>query len=358
MIASSDSSVWDSGTEPLILKRKVRETPDTVSFFFETPTRARFEFKPGQFVTLKVEIDGQLYGRSYSMTSLPDENVMQLTVKRVTGGVVSNWLIDHLEPEEALWTYGIAGDFNAVDHKSKNKVLLLSSGCGIAPIMSIAQHFIHAPNTNVDDIMFVYRAVNVESVIFLEKMLEMQKLYPQFKACVLLKDGDEKGRLPEGLPHMTGTLTQEHLERVCPDYQERSVFLCGSTSYMRATKRLLESLAFDMKNFHQESFTPNVLTGKPQPVCVENEVFTVKVPKFGFENEEVEKDASLLDVLVDGDLPIVAACYSGLCGSCMCKVTSGKVESSSTGPLNQRQIEEGYVLACCSTVIEDVEVDL
>lgn len=354
----SSTSIWDSTTEPLILKSKRMETHDTASFFFHTPSHARFEFKPGQFVTLKTEIDGQLYGRSYSITSLPDEDTMQLTVKRVAGGVVSNWLIDHLQPEQSIWTYGIAGHFNAVDCTSKNKALLLSSGCGIAPIMSIAQYLLTHDSSKVEDILFVYRAVNAENIIFMDRMLELQKQYPHFKACVFLKDGDPEELLPKELPSITGTLTLEHLEKICPDYKERSIYLCGTSSFMGATKNLLELAGFDMQNFHQESFTPTTLTGKPQAVCVEDEVFTVKAPKFGFENTEVEKDASLLDTLVDGDLPIVAACYSGLCGSCMCKVTKGKVESSSTGPLNQRQIEEGYVLACCSTVVEDVEIDL
>lgn len=318
--------------------------------------RPAFSFKPP--VTLKAEIDDKLYGRSYSITSLPDDDTLQLTIKRVSGGVVSNWLIDHLQPEQSIWTYGIAGDFNAVDCTSKRKVLLLSSGCGIAPIMSITQYLINHTDSTVEDIFFVYRAVSAENIIFMDRMLELQKQYPHFKACVFLKEVDPDGHLPQELPFITGTLSYEHLKHICPDYEERSIYLCGTSSFMSATKGLLERAGFDMAHFHQESFTPTVLTGQPRAICVEEEVFTVTAPRFGFKNNQVEKDASLVDTLLEGDLPIVAACYSGLCGSCMCKVTKGKVEFSSTGPLNPRQIEEGYVLACCSTVIEDVEIEL
>ncbi|MGL4666639.1 MAG: flavin reductase family protein [Saezia sp.] len=358
MIITSNPLFWDSNTEPLILKNRVMETHDTANFFFQAPSLTKFQFKPGQFVTLKVEVDGKIYGRSYSIASLPNQDTIQLTVKRVSGGVVSNWLIDHLQPSQKLWTYGIAGDFNAIDHISQNKVLLMSSGCGIAPIMSITEHLIYAQNSHIQDILFIYRAVDARSIIFLDKIIALQKQYPHFKAAIFLKEGDSEKVLPESLPHIVGTLTHDHLQNICPDYKERSVFLCGTSSFMASTKRLLESSGFDMQHFHQESFTPTSLTGQPTPICVDNEeVFTVKAPKYGFENKEVEKEATLIDVLLEGDLPIVGACYSGLCGSCMCKVKSGQVESSSTGPLNQRQIQEGYVLACCSTIVGDVEVD-
>lgn len=356
-MTSLNNTIWDNTKEPLVLKNKVEETHDSMSFYFQTPSHAYFKFKPGQFVTIKAHIKGKTFARSYSISSLPESNILQLTVKRVHGGTVSNWLLDDLKIGEELWTYGIAGDFNAIDHASKPKTLMLSSGCGIAPIISMTDFLINSSTgTHQYDIMFIYRAVDAHSVIFLDRIAELQEQHPHFKACILLKSTDEKELIPTSLQVIKGTLTLENLKHICLDYQERSVYLCGTSSFMKNTKQLLEQSGFDMQHFYQESFT-SAGTEPVRPICVE-EVFTVKAPKFGFENTTVEQGASLLDTLVDGNVPIIAACHTGLCGACMCKVTKGKVESSSTGPLNQRQIDEGVVLACCSTIIEDVEIDL
>lgn len=139
---------------------------------------------------------------------------------------------------------------------------------------------------------------------------------------------------------------------------------------MQDIESYLKELEFNMDNFYQESFTPaiqsntslansNTASAESQAEASADSNGDVKVfvPAFG---KEVEADVGtpLVDSLESASVPIIIACRSGLCGSCKCKVIKGSVESSSQETLTPEQIEQGYVLACSSTIQSDVEVEL
>lgn len=121
-------------------------------------------------------------------------------------------------------------------------------------------------------------------------------------------------------------------------------------------KSYLQELSVDMNLFHQESFTPTAKEPE-QSSAVSESTFTVSVPKFGA-NLSAGENSLLADSLEQAGLPIILACRSGVCGSCKCKVTKGKVTSTSQQPLTDAEVETGYVLACSSTINSDIEVEL
>ena len=75
-------------------------------------------------------------------------------------------------------------------------------------------------------------------------------------------------------------------------------------------------------------------------------------------SKEIDKGATLADVLEESGVPIIIACRSGMCGSCKCKVEKGEVSRTSTETLSEEDIAQGYTLACSSQVQSDVEVSL
>src|SRR5947207_3971363 len=104
----------DHAFHPLRIARVVRETADASSFVLDVPPEleAAFAYRAGQFVTHRVRIDGQVYLRCYSMSSSPEvDDEFQVTVKRVAGGAVSNWMLDTLREGDALDTTCPAGVF-------------------------------------------------------------------------------------------------------------------------------------------------------------------------------------------------------------------------------------------------------
>lgn len=347
---------WHPEQTPLVLKERQDETPDTVSFIFEAQDQSHFSFKPGQFVIVKVMIDGVELARAYSISSLPGLTIMQLTIKRVVGGAVSNFLIDHLKPGDVVWTLGIAGDFNIVDCKPRAKTIFISAGCGVTPVLSMARYLCSLPQNQVD-MLFLHRAHDICNVISMREMERLKQGDSHFDYHLLLSEceGDESEKVTQA------TLSINELRRLCPDYQECSVYLCGPQGFMHDVQEMLEADGFDMQHFHHEDFTPRNYVQDELIVSSElgqsSEKLTVSVPDFDYQ-AQVPQGALLLDVLDQGKVPLIAACRSGICGSCKCRVNKGHVVSSSHATLTSQEIEQGFVLACSSTITEDIEVSL
>ncbi len=326
---------------------KWQETSDTFSFKLastQSDPTLTFDFKPGQFVSLGFELAGKMEYRAYSISSTPEEHYLQLTVKRVDGGLVSNHMIDYFKVGGNVSVLAPTGPFNAVDCVPKSKVALLSAGCGITPVMSMAKTWLKA-QADID-ITFIHMAKSSAQTIYFDELETLHSLYPNFHLRLLLKDNT-------GTEHPQGRLDQEWLRALCPDLSERTVYLCGPTQFMQDMEQNALALGVDPSQFYQESFTPiEAHTESNGGGAVQFEV-----PAFGVATQ-VEQGATLADVLEENGVPIIIACRSGMCGSCKCKVTKGEVSRTSTETLTEEELAQGYTLACSSQIQSDVEVSL
>ncbi|WP_295893336.1 hybrid-cluster NAD(P)-dependent oxidoreductase [uncultured Vibrio sp.] len=338
--------------------KKWQETPDTVSLELGCRDNEMiFDFKPGQFITLGLTMPSKRDYRAYSVSSMPGGDSLKLTVKRVEGGLVSNYIVDHLDEGDEVDVLKPAGRFNSIDCPpiASNKVTLISAGCGITPVMAMAKHWL---STNNDvEIDFIHMAKNKEQTIYYYELLELSEKHDNFNLKLLLKDNSETG-FPQG------RLDKEWLLKLSPDIKEGSVYLCGPVGFMEDVEGYLKQIEFDMSAFFQESFTPDFDSPTPLDAAIESaqpttdsETVKVMVPSFGVEME-VDKASALIDALEKGGVPVIAACRSGICGSCKCKVTKGSVKTSSSETLTDEDIEQGFVLACSSQVEGDVEIAL
>ena len=113
---------WDAETDDVLVCRLVRdETHDVKTFVFSAREPRLFRYKPGQFLTLDLPIGGQVINRCYTISSAPTRgHLISITVKRVPGGIVSNWLHDTLKPGYELRAVGPLGEFTAFDHTPPN----------------------------------------------------------------------------------------------------------------------------------------------------------------------------------------------------------------------------------------------
>lgn len=342
---------WPESTPVnMVCQKKWFETDDTVSVLIAPENNPKgFDFKPGQFISLGLEIDGKTEYRAYSISSLPKQTAIQLTIKRVDSGKVSNHIVDSLNPGDMVSVLRPAGSFNSIDNVPKRKVALISAGCGITPVMSMSKQWLAQKDDM--DIDFIHMAKSPEKTIYFDELEQLDREFDQFDLKLLLKDAKQS-------KHPQGRLDSQWLTTLCDDILERSVYLCGPVQFMQDMENNLRDLGFDMTHFYQESFTPiqTELNSEDEPQAV-NSTVTLSVPAFGKE-VELENGATLVDALESAGLPIIVACRSGICGSCKCKVTKGDVVSTSQEALTAEDIEQGYVLACSSTVHGDVEVDL
>ncbi len=351
------------GFSQLVCVERWNETTDVVSFRFQAGEPMKFDYKPGQFMTLVLEINGEQACRSYTLSSTPSRPYsLMLTIKRVDGGLVSNYLIDHLQPGQTVRVLPPTGQFNLFDIPAK-KYLFLSAGCGITPMYSMSRYLTDSQMNA--DIAFVHSARTQADIIFKTSLETMATRHRDFKLRYIVEDVTaDTAWHPEAVLHDIGRLSADNLRDLVPDFAERTVFLCGPEPYMQAVKTILAELNFDMTQLYHESFATAVKEAQSRvrqaemqteaPVSGGNS-FMLSI---GDKKRALTTDQTLLEGIEAEGLPIIAACRSGVCGACKCKVLEGETESTSSMTLTPAEIEAGYVLACSTKLKSDVTLSL
>ncbi|WP_372877247.1 glycine-betaine demethylase subunit GbcB [Pseudomonas sp.] len=355
------TQTWSNGRHMVRCVKVIQETWDVRTFCFMAAQPVLFFFKPGQFVTLELEIDDQPVMRSYTISSSPSVPYsFSISVKRMPGGKVSNWLHDNLQEGQELAVHGPVGLFNAIDFPA-DKVLLLSGGVGITPVMSMARWF-YDTNANVD-MVFVHSARTPKDVIFHRELEHMAARINNFSLHIIC----EKHGLGEAWSGYRGYLNQKMLELMTPDFMEREIFCCGPTPYMNAVKHLLESNGFDMQHYHEESFgaTPpeiraevkelaaEAADAEPVPVADQHQVAFVATGK----SIRIDPGETVHAAAAKLGLHIPKACGMGICGTCKVMKTAGEVSMEHNGGITDEDVAEGYILSCCSVPQGDVVID-
>lgn len=356
-----------AGLSELVCVERWNETIDVVSFRFQAGEPMKFDYKPGQFMTFVLDINGEQVCRSYTLSSSPSRPYsLMVTIKRVAGGLVSNYLIDHLLPGQRVRVLQPTGQFNLIDIPAA-KYLFLSAGCGITPMYSMSRYL---TDTQIDvDIAFVHSARSDADIIFKSSLETMANRFNAFKLSYALESATESLLFSPKISFDIGRLTAQMLQTLVPDVAERTVYLCGPEPYMQAVKALLAELNFDISRLHHESFATaekaarNQLMQAKSSETDENpqaEAFTL--PTFnlaiGDRSTRLTQGQSLLEGIESEGLPIIAACRSGVCGACKCQVLEGETVSTSVMTLSAAEIDAGFVLACSTTLTSDVTLKL
>ncbi|MGS0679568.1 FAD-binding oxidoreductase [Shewanella sp. 125m-7] len=362
-LESFSAQQWQSGEHQLVCVEKWNETHDVISFRFQAATPVKFHFKPGQFLTLLLEINGEKIARSYTISSSPSRPYsIVLTIKRIEGGKVSNYLADNLEVGHMVRALGPDGAFNLVDIQA-DKYLFLSAGCGITPMYSMSRWL---TDTEMGpDVNFLHSAKSMSDLIFESSIAQMAKRSAKFKLNYVLEEVSDQASAY--IDSQAGRLNADNLVRLVPDFKTRTVFVCGPEPYMQAVKALLESLDFDMQQFHQESFgtfkgdSAELSAAKEQGTDISSDInsgasgFMLSI---GDKIRALSADQTVLDGIEAEGLPILAACRSGVCGACKCKVVEGETESTSQMALTPDEIAQGFVLACSTKLKSNVTLEL
>lgn len=356
------TQTWANGRHVVRCAKVIQETWDVRTYCFMAEQPIMFFFKPGQFVTLELEIDGEQIFRSYTISSSPSVPYsFSITVKRVPGGHVSNWLHDNLTEGTVLAVHGPVGQFNSIDYPS-DKILLLSGGVGITPVMSMAR-WVYDTNGEVD-VVFVHSARTPGDVIYHRELDMMSSRVSNFHLH-LICERLESGQAWHGY---RGYLDIAKLQMIAPDFMDREVFCCGPTPYMRAVKRLLEQAGFDMKHYHEESF--GAIPEKIEEQAVQDaeiaaeeeeaidaaDMVQVSFSKSG-KSVQVAPGETLHAAAAKLGLHIPKACGMGICGTCKVKVNEGSTNMEHNGGITDEDVEAGYVLSCCSVPQSDVVIE-
>ncbi|WP_018992397.1 hybrid-cluster NAD(P)-dependent oxidoreductase [Aromatoleum toluclasticum] len=352
--------LWNAEEDDLLLCCQVRqETHDVKSFILRPRTPGLVRFLPGQFLTLELEIDGETVNRCYTISSSPTRpDTLSITVKRVPGGLVSNWLHDNFTAGMSLRALGPSGEFACALHPAA-KYLFLSGGSGVTPLMSMSRSFHDLGEDR--DVVFVHSARTPADIIFRRELSLLATNQPGFRTAFVCE-----GRGSEAdWSSPTGYLDLSLLKRIAPDFAEREIFCCGPEPYMAAVRALLAEGGFDMKHYHEESFsfaeTPNDQesedAGEANDTSAADAVgFTVEFAKSG-RTVVCAPGQKLLDAARAAGLRLPSSCAKGVCGTCKSRLVSGEVDMVHGGGIRQREIDQGLILPCCSTPRSDLVIE-
>ncbi|MGF6448023.1 2Fe-2S iron-sulfur cluster-binding protein [Paraburkholderia youngii] len=358
---------WSSDSDDTLECCQVRsETHDVKSFFFRAPSGRAFVFEPGQFITLELEIDGERVNRCYTISSPPTRpHTISITVKRVPGGPVSNWLHDNLHAGMQVRVLGPAGEFTCARHPAR-KFLFLSAGSGITPLMSMSRT--HHELGEDSDIVFVHSARTPDDIIFARELDLIAANQAHFRTAFVC----ERVGARTNWPGITGFLTLPLLKLIAPDFLEREIFTCGPAPYMQAVRKLLDEGGFDRQHYHEESFSfetvsemaaqlteAHVADAPREAPAAPVETGTRYKVSFTRSHREIECGAGqhVLEAAKQAGVRLPASCTQGMCGTCKVKLVSGEVAMKHAGGIRQREIDQGMVLLCCSKPLSDLVVD-
>jgi glycine betaine catabolism B len=344
----------------------IDKTHDVKTFRFAANPPVLFDYKPGQFVTLTLNIDGQLVDRCYTISSTPSRpHTLEVTVKRVPSsnldappGLVSNWLHDHLQVGSEIQVSAPMGDFTCAEHPAR-KILFISAGSGITPMMSMSRW---AYDCAADlDIAFFHSARSSCDLVFHKELAWMSSQHPNFQLHLSLTR-PEANKDWFGL---TGRFNAKMLKQIAPDFQERTVYVCGSGGFMTEVESLFESLNFPMENFYQESFgsgSPAQTSAAPSIADSSTQVATAasSIVMFAKSGKEVstDREESILQLGKQENIRLKSACGMGNCGVCKLKKTKGNVKyNTPPARLSASEQDAGFILPCIAYPVGQVEVE-
>jgi stearoyl-CoA 9-desaturase NADPH oxidoreductase len=292
--------------------------------------------KPGQYLRVGVDIDGVRHWRAYSLTSDPyrEDGLISITVKSVDEGQVSPHLVKNGKPGAIVSLGGVEGDFVLPD-PTPPKLLFISAGSGITPIMSMLRHLDHYDE--LDDVVLLHSARHTDDVIFGDELRDMTKRNKGFT-------------LHEQLTRDNGRMGPKDLDELCPDWKERVAFISGPTDMLDAFSEHWDQ-AGDCEQLNMERFQPKLGLGEGES----GEGGTIKFLK---SECEVKADGKT-PILVAGEdegLDLPYGCREGICHTCVGELRDGQVRDLRNGKVYGQNGE--MIRTCISAPEGPVEIEL
>ncbi len=356
----AQGACWSSDADDRLLCIQVREeTHDVKTFVFAGISadgeRRRFDYLPGQFGIFEFDINGVRLNRCYTWSSSPTRpDTVSITVKKVPGGIVSNWLHESLRPGMIVSALGPSGVFSCFQQPAA-QYLFVSGGSGITPLMSMARA-LHDLASTVD-VVFLHCARTPDDVVFAEELALMARNMPNFRQVIVC---DRRGA-QAAWPGVLGHLDVGRLKALVPDFAQRVVYNCGPAPFMQAVREMLALNGYDLSHYHEESFSFENLTAAEPELAVaadtgSSDQFTISLSMQG-KVFACGSEQTLLQAATEAGLRWPHSCANGVCGTCKVKKTAGDVNMAHNGGIRAREIKEGWILPCCSRPVSDVVLE-
>ena len=317
----------------------IEETHDAKSLLLEVPPSLaeQFRYRAGQFLTLRLPVQGKYLPRCYSMSSAPDlDPVLRITIKRVHEGRGSNWLCGQVKAGDSIEVLAPAGVFTP--RTWEGDFLLFAGGSGITPVFSILRTVLAQSSGRVN---LVYANRDERSVIFRDELKSLAAAHPT------------RLMVTHWLDSVQGIPTVAQLAELVRPQAHAQAFICGPGPFMDAAVAALASIDMPSEKIHVERFVSLPAEDAPAPVLSLPGALAM------IDEAEVELHLdgqvhhlrcagteTLLEAALRAGINAPYSCQAGLCASCMCQVKEGSVHLRLNEALDHRDLSKAWTLAC------------
>lgn len=348
---------------PLRVRSIQPDTAESVIVSFDVPPELRevFGFTQGQYLTLRTDIDGQDLRRSYSICAGVDDDELRVGVRKVSGGVFSNWIHTRLKVGDTLQVMAPQGRFFVPLQPAAHRHYLgIAGGSGITPILSIMKTVLARESHS--RFTLIYGNRTLQSTMFKE---EIEDLKNRYLTRLVLHHvfSAEQTDAPLNMGFVNREKLAEFLKALIPAQRIDEAFICGPFQMNDEAEAALIAGGVPAERIHVERFGIALPAGGQVGAVVHESLpgdaqhARIAIVRDGLRREfAFSKDQpSILDAASAAGLEVPFSCTSGVCGTCRAKCIEGEVRMERNFALDKAEVAAGFVLTCqCRPLTQNV----
>jgi ring-1,2-phenylacetyl-CoA epoxidase subunit PaaE len=341
----------------LSIKKVSPEAAGSVAITFDIPSESleKFHFEPGQFLTLRADVNGQDVRRNYSISSPRSQFLkhgeLEIGIRPVEGGVFSNWAATQLKAGDTVKVMPPEGRFTIKKPRAIHRVGF-AAGSGITPILSIAATTLEEQTES--KFTLIYGNRRMSSVMFNEALQDLKDRFPgRFTMIHILSQQAQEVDLLQG--RIDADKIKSIIHALLPAKSMDEVFICGPEAMIEVTEKALIDSGVPANRVHSERFTTSasqahkvqadIDASKQKTSSAKSVYMTILLD--GKEHEvALSPDEHVLDAALNAGLDLPFSCKAGVCSTCRCKVTEGEVTMDKNFTLEADEMAQGFALSC------------
>ncbi len=341
----------------LSIKKVSPEAAGSVAITFDIPSESleKFHFEPGQFLTLRADVNGQDVRRNYSISSPRSQFLkrreLEIGIRPVEGGLFSNWAATQLKAGDTLKVMPPEGRFTIKKPRAIHRVGF-AAGSGITPILSIAATTLEEQTES--KFTLVYGNRRMSSVMFNEALQDLKDRFPgRFTMIHILSQQAQEVDLLQG--RIDADKIKAIIDALLPAKSMDEVFICGPEAMIEVTEKALIESGVPANRVHSERFTTSASqahkvqadtdAAKEKTSSAKSVHMTIVLDGKEYE-VALSPDEHVLDAALNAGLDLPFSCKAGVCSTCRCKVTHGEVTMDKNFTLEADEMAQGFALSC------------